>query len=239
MDIISRKQAKELGLKKYFTGKPCKRGHVCERRLPNNCCVECNLINGSNHQKNYREQYKERSRTYYYKNLDRCRERSRINGNNNAERYRKATQKWRQDNPDRCKKTAKRWQQFNLDKYREYNAARRALKLQAYPIWADRSEISKIYEECPPGYHVDHDVPLNHPLVCGLHVPANLNHLPAEENLRKSNSFDPETYVHILPEDTQHESHDPRPDSARETADLDRARVAPDRARDAHLGQPG
>ena len=39
--IVSRKDATVRGLKKYFTGKPCKKsGHVCERALNGNC-VAC------------------------------------------------------------------------------------------------------------------------------------------------------------------------------------------------------
>jgi hypothetical protein len=41
MDIITRKEAKALGLKHYFSGVPCKRGHVRERCVSNRQCVEC------------------------------------------------------------------------------------------------------------------------------------------------------------------------------------------------------
>jgi hypothetical protein len=41
MQIISRAEAKAKGLKRYFTGKPCKHGHVAERVVFNATCVDC------------------------------------------------------------------------------------------------------------------------------------------------------------------------------------------------------
>jgi hypothetical protein len=40
--IVTRVEARALGLKRYFTGEPCTRGHVCERATRNSDCVECN-----------------------------------------------------------------------------------------------------------------------------------------------------------------------------------------------------
>lgn len=39
--IITREQARERGIKRYFTGDPCPRGHICERWASNAKCVEC------------------------------------------------------------------------------------------------------------------------------------------------------------------------------------------------------
>src|SRR5690242_13474503 len=39
--IITREQALAAGLTRYFTGKPCKSGHVCERLVTTRTCVEC------------------------------------------------------------------------------------------------------------------------------------------------------------------------------------------------------
>lgn len=42
--IISRAEAKARGLKRYFTGIPCLRGHVDERLTGCGHCVVCNLV---------------------------------------------------------------------------------------------------------------------------------------------------------------------------------------------------
>lgn len=64
----------------------------------------------------------------------------------------------------------------------------------ATPKWADKKAIKRIYDESKEitkntgiKHHVDHIVPLRHPLVCGLHVAHNLQIITEQENLRKSN----------------------------------------------------
>lgn len=39
--VISRAEAKAQGLKRYFTGKPCKHGHVAERSVGSSNCIAC------------------------------------------------------------------------------------------------------------------------------------------------------------------------------------------------------
>jgi hypothetical protein len=41
--IISRAEARRLGLNRYFTGKPCAHGHVAERRISGRSCIKCQI----------------------------------------------------------------------------------------------------------------------------------------------------------------------------------------------------
>ena len=43
MKLISRQEAIDNKLTRYFTGKPCKYGHIAERQLSNRTCIDCLL----------------------------------------------------------------------------------------------------------------------------------------------------------------------------------------------------
>ena len=44
MKKISRETAARLGLKRFFTGVPCRNGHICERLVNGKECVECHRL---------------------------------------------------------------------------------------------------------------------------------------------------------------------------------------------------
>ena len=73
---------------------------------------------------------------------------------------------------------------------------RKAIHKYAMPPWANESAIKSIYAKAKSltkdtgiEYHVDHIVPIRHPLVCGLHVEHNLRVITKSENSQKSNFF--------------------------------------------------
>ena len=73
----------------------------------------------------------------------------------------------------------------------------KANKKNRTPVWAKYAYIKLWYqlakiEEVRTGrkIHVDHIIPLQGKLVCGLHCEDNLQLLFAEENIRKNNTFE-------------------------------------------------
>ena len=88
-----------------------------------------------------------------------------------------------------CSKYQKSYQKTHKKEQVYRSALRRAREKQATPPWADLDKLKEIYKNCPEGYHVDHIFPLTNKLICGLHVPENLQYLKALDNLCKSNKF--------------------------------------------------
>lgn len=73
---------------------------------------------------------------------------------------------------------------------RKYNT----LKAKSLPPWANLDAIRLIYKNRPKGFAVDHIIPLQGKLVCGLHVENNLQYLTKEDNSQKHCKFNPDTF---------------------------------------------
>jgi 5-methylcytosine-specific restriction endonuclease McrA len=69
---------------------------------------------------------------------------------------------------------------------RAVSANYRARKHNQTPEDADLVAIKKFYDACPPGYEVDHIIPISKG---GLHILENLQYLTAKENRQKSNKL--------------------------------------------------
>jgi hypothetical protein len=89
-NIIGRAEARALGLTRYFTGKPCKHGHVAERGVRRRECTECR---------------RGRLREWRAANLEKERARGRKYAATpkRAERVKEIARKWRAANPEKAR----------------------------------------------------------------------------------------------------------------------------------------
>ena len=162
---------------------------------------------------NNKDSMKESKKLWVEKNMERYRSYQEAYRRENKEKERLRVSEWREKNLERILSESrifyhknkiqennrkKAWNKKNPHKGTAYAASRRAAKLKATPPWlgADHKlQIFLIYKNAAEmrangsDVHVDHIIPLQHPLVCGLHVPWNLKIISAFDNLSKSNKF--------------------------------------------------
>jgi hypothetical protein len=106
---------------------------------------------------------------------------------------------WSEENQERVCQYYKKYRETHTDAVRARNMGRYASKRQRSPAWLTKAHVAEIegmYLFCQLffGFQVDHIVPLLGKEVSGLHVPWNLQVLPAKQNRVKSNAFNPRIY---------------------------------------------
>jgi hypothetical protein len=142
---------------------------------------------------------KARQSERYLENRDEVLDRTKAYGKANRHVTRKASKNYYSKNREASIQRKLDWCKQNPEKAAASAANYRANKRQATPVWLTedhREEILRVYEhskECRmltgDEYHVDHIVPLAGENVCGLHVPWNLQVLPSDINIAKSNKY--------------------------------------------------
>jgi hypothetical protein len=223
MEIVSHEDAAEAGATMFFTGLPCKRGHVDLRYVKSRDCVVCS-----------RQRYAE----WLTSNADRARSTAKKWREANRERLQAIDKAQYRDNPEYYKRKAREWQAANKDRHSalgkaRYEARREEL-LEGMKKWARENperrrahsrkygatrrrnvesqleslsnvellEITVLYEEAAmlgSDWHVDHITPLS---VGGEHRPYNMQIVKANYNKWKRAQilYAPEDIGKYMPE---------------------------------------
>lgn len=161
MTQSKRKQAQLNNELTYFTGLPCKHGHIDIRYTKDGKCAECSRVN---------------AKAMYYKHNGKEKQKT-------AERN-KVKAKWRQKNKGAVNSwTAKRYL-AKLNRTPRWLTNEQLNEIEEFYKMA--KELEGVF---PWKQHVDHIVPLKGTKVNGLHVPWNLQILSAKANIQKGNRY--------------------------------------------------
>jgi hypothetical protein len=111
-----------------------------------------------------------------------------------------SARKWRQAHPERQRRACRTWRAENPEKVAILCRVRYASLRQQTPLWVNIDDLKPFYvkarslsRETGIKHNVDHIVPLKGKTVSGLHVPWNLQVLPALENSIKGNKLEEST----------------------------------------------
>jgi hypothetical protein len=185
----TRAEAKKTGSKYYFTGQPCKHGHIAPRKTKGSCveCLKVEWAQANVTRTDYFAEYnnseagKEAKRGYYERNKEVVIARAQARTLESKNAYKK---KHKVENPDY---------------YKSLTNARRRRFRDATPKWLtaeQKMEIRLKYRlaielsrRLGIPHAVDHIIPLQGEEVCGLHVPWNMEVITQDENLKKSNKL--------------------------------------------------
>jgi 5-methylcytosine-specific restriction endonuclease McrA len=184
-DLISLKAAKAAGLTHYFTGKPCKRGHLVLRQVSGAACTECSYLRSKQWDSAHRQERAIAAKVYADANREKVRAASTKWRLENRDMARAATKRWISSNLERVAENKKDWRVRNPDKSRAANEKWRAANLDKMKVnWSNRKarvrgaggshtaeDIKRIFAaqkgKCgycraslKGGYHKDHITPI-------------------------------------------------------------------------------
>lgn len=218
MKIIDHKTAISLGLKRYYTGKVCRRGHVAERYTAGACVACVSQLKQQYYQENkekilayvkvqgklYRQANPEKraanSRKWKLNNKEKIHQFEKARRKMAPEKFRAAVRKSYYKHRDKSLLKNKNWRDKNKGRVNYHTSKRKADMLLRTPKWVGTEEkwlIEQAYELAAMrtkmfgfSWHVDHIIPMRGKYVSGLHVPTNLQVIPGIENIRKKNKFE-------------------------------------------------
>jgi hypothetical protein len=157
--------------------------------------------------KAYQKEYAERNKEKAYARVKAWREANPDKWAKQSKRYAQKypkkvvekTTRWVSNNPEHAAEVSKKSRIKHADRVLANKAKYRADKRQRTPKWVDSEElwlIKEVYglaalrtKQFGFSWHVDHIIPMNGKKVSGLHTMANLQVIPAKDNIRKNNRY--------------------------------------------------
>lgn len=187
------REAKAGGMTRYFTGKPCPRGHIAERLVSTRSCSVCASERKKAWNDNNPEKRNAQKRAWRSANLEKARALNLANQKKHRAAANARNQRYAETHREQLRTKNAAYDKANPHLCAAKQARRRAALLRATPPWAEHEAINGMYwlasvfRSTGLDTNVDHVIPLQGRNVCGLHVADNLQLLNGEQNRVKSN----------------------------------------------------
>lgn len=175
--IVTRTEAKARGLKRYFTGKPCKHGHIAERTTESCTCSECNRLISEKWNKENADIKRKMWGDWYKLNGYKVRDKQKTDRLKNPLKYKERFRKWYSKNPESVRVNAHKRRKRKLSAAGHFTRddIKNIIKAQKNKCVNCRSSLNS-------GYHIDHIMPL---VLGGTDWPSNIQILCKRCNLSK------------------------------------------------------
>jgi len=158
----TRAEARMLGLTRYFTGKPCPKGHIAPRRVFRADCEECSKMAIKRWQENNYDRVLELGRLEYRRNLVKRKANIKKFHEKNPEYRRIYREKTRDRHPIYLKRYAERYPEKMALKWRNAGARRRGAGGKfskddiSHILRMQRGRCAYCRNKLGKKYHVDH-----------------------------------------------------------------------------------
>lgn len=162
-------------------------------------CLDCTRKKMADWRTKNRDRDREAKNKWASENKEKLQAKSKRYYAENTAKHKAACDHWSKNNLEKRRKSVYSWVKRNKPTKYAWNAFRRAQKINATPQWLTAihyAQIQEMYDvafactvQTGVQHHVDHIYPLQGDGFTGLHVPWNLNVIPAYKNLSKHNLF--------------------------------------------------
>lgn len=163
-------------------------------------CKDCCKATTKRYREANKEKYYASAKRWAKENPERVKKSKRKRYLARREEILEEKKKYYKDNRESILDYKKAYGRVNRGKRNAIEAKRYAEKLKRTPDWLTEQHLKEIeefywlardlYRVTGEKYHVDHIIPLQGENISGLHVPWNLQVLPADVNISKGNKYD-------------------------------------------------